>query len=406
MKMIMKKIRNNLIKVLAVPVLVIILGATIYAEDMCRVVSLVGIDGMLEDYCTKVINGSLVKQSSEAFLGLPEKTTDASGAAVDEDDKDNDGHVDLNLNYSRLGIADKVDTYLNIRNKPSKKGKVVGKLTKNAGCHIYKIEKGWAKIVSGKVTGWIKSSYITRDAKAEELAKSVGREVVEIQTDSLRVRALPTMTSPVYSVVSEGEEFTIKKSDLTMDFVQKVIKKQKISDDAMKKAGGIESISQSLSQFVCIYVDNDYAFVAKEYVKEQYALKRAVKVKKVSAKHGVSSSQASIAEVAKKYLGNRYVWGGESLEHGVDCSGFVMCLYRKFGHYLPHSAAAQAGCTRRVKGSPKPGDLFFYSNGYRINHVAMYIGGGMVIHASNHRDGIKISNAYYRHPVKIGRIFK
>ncbi|MFR2380331.1 MAG: C40 family peptidase, partial [Clostridium sp.] len=82
---------------------------------------------------------------------------------------------------------------------------------------------------------------------------------------------------------------------------------------------------------------------------------------------------------------------------------FTMSLYAKYGHSLPHNAAAQAGCTRKVS-SPKPGDLFFYSNGSRINHVAMYIGGGMVIHASNPRDGIKISNAYYRHPAKIGRV--
>ena len=80
-----------------------------------------------------------------------------------------------------------------------------------------------------------------------------------------------------------------------------------------------------------------------------------------------------------------------------------MSLYAHYGYSLPHNAAAQAGVTRKVS-SPKPGDLFFYSNGSRINHVAMYIGGGMVIHASNPTDGIKISNAYYRQPVKIGRV--
>ena len=158
-----------------------------------------------------------------------------------------------------------------------------------------------------------------------------------------------------------------------------------------------------MQNFICIYVDDDYAFVAKEYVKEQYTLKRAAKVSTIKAKNGVSSSQASIVEYAKQFLGNRYVWGGTSLTHGTDCSGFTMSLYRRYGYSLPHNAAAQAGCTRRVS-SPKPGDLFFYSNGSRINHVAMYIGGGMVIHASNARDGIKISNAYYRHPVKIGRV--
>lgn len=318
---------------------------------------------------------------------------------------DNDGHVKLNLNYSRLGIASKVNTYLNVRKKPSESAKIVGKMTKNAGCHIYKIKKGWAKIVSGNVTGWVKSSYIVTDSKAEELATKVGRECVEINTNSLRVRALPTTDAPIYSVVSEGEEFVIRKEHLTMDFVNKMIKQQKISKEAIERAGGMEAIQADLDNWICITVDDEHAFVAKEYVTEQYSLKRAVKVGTVSAggSDGVSSSQASIAEYAKQFLGNPYVWGGASLTSGADCSGFTMSLYRKYGHSLPHNAAAQAGVTRSVS-SPKPGDLFFYSNGSRINHVAMYIGSGLVIHASNPSDGIKISNAYYRKPVKIGRV--
>ena len=294
---------------------------------------------------------------------------------------------------------------MNVRKKPSESSSIVGKLTKNAGCHIYKIKKGWAKIVSGQVKGWVKASYLVTDEKAEELATKVGKNVALIETNSLRVRALPTTDAPIYSVVSEGEEFTIKKQNLTLDFVKKVIAKEKISKSALKKAGGYEKIEESLSDFVCIYVDDEYAFVAKEYVKQQYSLKRAVKAKtvKASKSSGVSSGQASIVEFAKKFLGNRYVWGGSSLTGGTDCSGFTMSLYAHYGYSLPHNAAAQAGVTRKVS-SPKPGDLFFYSNGSRINHVAMYIGGGMVIHASNPTDGIKISNAYYRQPVKIGRV--
>lgn len=361
-----------------------------------------GANVLLEQYCTNVANGTLQPKTADALTAA--NVTPAPQKAVQEKpQEEEETHVELNLNYSRLGVANKVDTYLNVRKKPSEKGKIVGKMTKNSGCHIYSIKKGWAKIVSGKVNGYVKASYLTTDEKAEKLATKVGRECVEIQTDSLRVRALPSLTAPIYSVVSEGEEFTIKESDVTIDYVKKIVKKQKISEKAIKKAGGYEAMTQSLKDFICIYVDDDYAFVAKDYVKEQYTLKRASKVSTVTASDGVSSSQASIVEYAKQFLGNRYVWGGASLTNGTDCSGFTMSLYAKYGHSLPHNAAAQAGCTRSVS-SPKPGDLFFYSNGSRINHVAMYIGGGMVIHASNPRDGIKISNAYYRHPVKIGRV--
>lgn len=364
-----------------------------------------GANVVVDEYCQNVASG-VVQETSAETEPAPEQTPaqpEVTPAPQPEDD--NDGHVKLNLNYDRLGIASKVDTYLNVRKKPSESAKIVGKMTKNAGCHIYKIKKGWAKIVSGKVDGWVKSSYIVTDTKAEELATKVGRECVEINTNSLRVRALPTTNAPIYSVVSEEEEFVIRKKHLTMDFVNKMIKQQKISKEAIERAGGMEAIQADLDNWICITVDDEHAFVAKEYVTEQYSLKRAVKVGTVSAggSDGVSSSQASIAEYAKQFLGNRYVWGGSSLTGGTDCSGFTMSLYRKYGHSLPHNAAAQAGVTRSVS-SPKPGDLFFYSNGSRINHVAMYIGSGLVIHASNPSDGIKISNAYYRKPVKIGRV--
>lgn len=375
-----------------------------------------GANVVLEEYCDELVasTAAVAVQTSEAESAtgqavqeaVPTPAPETQGFVDVDDEKDEvEGHVELNLNYSRLGIASNVDTYLNVRKKPSTSAKIVGKMTKNSGCHIYSIKKGWAKIVSGQVKGYVKASYLSTDQKAEDLVSEVGRNVVEIQTDSLRVRALPTTDAPIYSIVSEGEEFTIKKDNLTLEFVQKIIDKEKISKDFIERAGGMEAISNSMSNFICIYVDNEYAFVSKEYVKERYSLKRAVKVKTVKASQssGVSSSQASIVEYAKQFLGNRYVWGGSSLTSGTDCSGFTMSLYARYGYSLPHNAAAQAGVTRSVS-SPKPGDLFFYSNGSRINHVAMYIGGGMVIHASNRRDGIKISNAYYRRPVKIGRV--
>lgn len=363
-----------------------------------------GANVMIDRYCVEIAAGTVAAGASDILEGEKPAAT-ATPAPNPESNTNESGHVELNLNYSRLGIADKVDTYLNVRKKPSKSGKIVGKLTKNSGCHIYRVKDGWAKIVSGDVKGYVKASYMTMDKKAEELATKVGREVVEIQTDSLRVRALPTTDAPIYSIVSEGEEFKIKSASLTLDFVKEIIKKEKISNEFIERAGGFDNIAANMNQFVCIYVDDEYAFVAKEYVKEQYSLKRAVKVKTVhsSKKSGISSGQASIVEYAKQFLGNPYVWGGSSLTGGTDCSGFTMSLYAKYGYSLPHNAAAQAGVTRSVS-SPKPGDLFFYSNGSRINHVAMYIGGGMVIHASNPTDGIKISTAYYRHPVKIGRV--
>lgn len=399
MKFDRKYVKYIVAGVLAVGIIAVPVSAAMVATDQ----PLSGASVVVDEYCNQVANGAV---TSAAVSTTPEPVVEESQpTAAPEETQKSDEHVKLNLNYSRLGVATKVDTYLNVRKKPSENSKIVGKMTKNAGCHIYKIKKGWAKMVSGNVTGWVKAKYLVTDEKAEKAATKVGRECVEITTNSLRVRALPTTDAPIYSVVSEGEEFVIRENNLTTEFVEKVIKKQKISKEAIKRAGGMDAINADLANWVCVTVDDDYAFVAKEFVEEQYSLKRAVKVGTVSASSsdGVSEGQASIVEYAKQFLGNRYVWGGASLTHGTDCSGFTMSLYAKYGHSLPHNAAAQAGVTRKVS-SPKPGDLFFYSNGSRINHVAMYIGSGLVIHASNPSDGIKISNAYYRHPVKIGRV--
>lgn len=115
------------------------------------------------------------------------------------------------------------------------------------------------------------------------------------------------------------------------------------------------------------------------------------------------SKGQSVVNYAKRFLRNPYRWGGTSLTHGADCSGFVMSVYRHFGKSLPHSSYAQRNVGRRVRSlsKAKPGDIICYSG-----HVAIYMGNNRVIHASNPRDGIKITKgAAYRSIVTIRRIF-
>ena len=106
-----------------------------------------------------------------------------------------------------------------------------------------------------------------------------------------------------------------------------------------------------------------------------------------------------IADYAVQFVGNPYVWGGTSLTNGADCSGFVQSVFANFGIYLSRVAADQAGNGTYVDlGSLLPGDLLFYGSG-SINHVAIYIGGGQIVHAANSSSGICISSAYYSTPV-------
>lgn len=108
-----------------------------------------------------------------------------------------------------------------------------------------------------------------------------------------------------------------------------------------------------------------------------------------------------VVNYALQFVGNRYVYGGTDPHTGVDCSGFTAYVMRHMaGISLSHSSAAQAGEGKKVS-NPQPGDLIFYSNGSRINHVAIYMGDGQIVHASSAKTGIKVSRWNSRTPVKI-----
>mgnify|MGYP000237700594 CR=1 FL=1 len=101
----------------------------------------------------------------------------------------------------------------------------------------------------------------------------------------------------------------------------------------------------------------------------------------------------AVVEYAKNFVGNRYRYGGSSLTNGTDCSGFTMSIYAHFGYGLSRSSYTQVNNGRAVSmSSLQPGDLLFYKyGGSTISHVAIYIGGGQIIHASTEETGIIIS---------------
>lgn len=114
--------------------------------------------------------------------------------------------------------------------------------------------------------------------------------------------------------------------------------------------------------------------------------------------------RSQLVAYAKQFVGGRYRYGGTSLQNGVDCSGFVMNIFGHFGISTGRDSRTQAANSRTISLSEiQPGDLLFYSSGGRIDHVAIYIGDGLIVHAANAKKGITISNMYYRTPVKAGR---
>ena len=114
-----------------------------------------------------------------------------------------------------------------------------------------------------------------------------------------------------------------------------------------------------------------------------------------------SGSGSSVVDFATQFVGNPYVWGGTSLTDGADCSGFVQSVYANFGVSLPRTSYEQQNAGTEVSyADAQPGDLICYGG-----HVAIYMGDGKIVHASNAKDGIKISNdATYRTILSVRRL--
>ena len=276
-----------------------------------------------------------------------------------------------NWGYTNLGIAN-VDNNLNVRAVAAEDGKLVGKLPKDAACEVLDSDDTWAHIKSGKVEGYVSVEYLLTGIPAKRRAEELAVTMARVTTDSLKVRAEANTESEVITLVPNGEELEV--ADVEGDWVR-------------------------------VYLDDEEVFVSAEYVEVISELSTAVTMTELFYGQGVSDVRVDLCQYAKEFLGNPYVWGGTSLTNGADCSGFVLSIFKKYGVSLPHSSVAQANCGTTVNVSEaQPGDLIFYGNGKSINHVAIYIGGGQVIHASNPKTGIRISNVSYRSPVKAVRI--
>lgn len=273
--------------------------------------------------------------------------------------------------YTNLGMSVISSGNLNIRQEASTDSEVVGILTNHNACELLEDAGDWYKVTSGKVTGYVNKQYLVTGDEAESIAEQEIKTVATVNTETLNVRAEKSTEAAVLSQVGNSEEFTVNS----------------VAD------GWVE-----------ISVDDSVGYISQDYVTLAQALPTAKTIEQVKYGDGVSDVRASVVSYALQFVGNRYVWGGTSLENGVDCSGFTMRILGKYGVSLPHSSKAQPSCGTKISASDaKPGDLFFYGSGRSISHVAIYIGNGQIVHASNKRDGIKVSNAYYRNPICVTR---
>lgn len=315
-------------------------------------------------------NSAAENSTTNTSAAAKESTTEIPTIIIGETTAETTETAEL-YGFSNLGVAH-VDNHLNVRKEPKEDGEIIGKLPKNAGCEIISIENGWAQIKSGKVEGYVSAEFLYTGDEAKSVAEEVKTTMATVNTTTLKVRTAPSTNGNVITLIPEGEEL---------------------------------EVLEDTGEWIKIAIDDEEGFISKEFVDIAVELDKAVTLTELKMGEGVSETRVSLVTFAKKFVGNPYVWGGTSLENGADCSGFVMSVFKNYGVSLPHSSRAQATCGTGISLSEaKPGDLIFYGNGSTINHVAIYIGGGQVVHASSARTGIKISNATYRTPLAIRRI--
>ena len=158
-------------------------------------------------------------------------------------------------------------------------------------------------------------------------------------------------------------------------------------------------------------VKNDAATVTKIEISTETVVKNAVDEAIESVMDDVMEdaeivngvARRNLVDYALQFVGGKYRTGGNDPHTGADCSGFVRYVMKHgAGIDMNRSSRSQATQGTAISAEEmKPGDLVFYGEGSRINHVAMYIGDGKIVHASTHKTGIKVSNWNYRSPIKI-----
>ena len=437
----MKK-RNKIVAFLLAGVIAAGHGSVVYAAGYGSVVY----EDVAWDLCA--LNEERMK------LEVQEKNTDNDAAGNDQADIEERESPQSTSEYADIGIAS-VLNYVNLRAEPSVESEALGKLYNNSAATVLETvldEAGeeWYLVSSGSVeNAYVKAEYVK--VGDEDLARGVSTRYATVTTTTLFVRTEPGTEASVLTMLPEGEDVVVY--DALDEYGWYRVSTEEglgyVSGDyvtvrtefrvAESKEEEKERLEREEAERQAAAAAAEAARKAREE-EERKAAEAARKTQEEAAKamarqqtqnaqqaqqkndkvQGSSQGQSSssfgsnttakpqtvsngqaVVNYAAQFVGNPYVYGGSSLTNGADCSGFTMRIFEHFGVSTGRTSRDQASNGKQISLSEiQPGDLLFYASGKRINHVALYIGDGKIIHASTSKTGIIISNAYYRTPAK------
>lgn len=360
------------------------------------------------------VNLALADMVTEASAQADETVTEKTTTAVAEQNT-----AKQDSKYDNLAVGN-VRDYANIRKHASADSKLVGHLSNGDLCTVVKKKGSWYKIESGDVVGYVKADYLT--VGSEKAVKKASKVVAKVQTQTLKIRAKASTKAEVLDLAAKGDALVVKNFSSTDSDGWIKIKAGDdtgyVSTDYVKltrRYHYAESIASIKAREKAKKAEEEAAQEAQQAASADSSQSSSNSSSSSSSSSNSSSSSSSssqsynapdsqnggaVARFACQFVGNPYVWGGSSLTNGADCSGFVMSVYSHFGKSLPHSSSGDRSVGVAVDPSNmQAGDIVCYSG-----HVAIYIGGGQIVHASNARDGIKISNAHYRSILAVRRV--
>ena len=396
-------------------------------------------NNMVSAFALDTLNGVTTDENGNIEV-VDDKTAAGDSAEADEDGSESNKTADemestedeVKSKYENIGISI-ADPYVNIRKKPGEDSEIIGKLYKGSKCDIIKTKGDWVKIESGNAKGYIKSEFLARGFDAEKLIDEYGTKIAVVNTETLNVRFENNTDSRIATQIPSGEKLLVlrKKGDwyevsvndgdeedltgwVAAEFVNVkiqwkhaiTIKEEKAEEE--RKAAAEAALAAQQQALAAEQSRQQASYTNTRNNNAAKAAERQKVVEKVYTSEGGTAKGQNIANFALNFVGNPYVWGGTSLTRGADCSGFVMSVYANFGIGLNRTSRAQASNGYAVgMNELQPGDLVFYAaNGRNISHVALYIGGGKVVHASTPRTGIIVSSVYHQSPYCARRIVK